>query len=218
MGRQMAFYQERWISIAYVQRKAEEDSCAVANISAPRARGRGCSQADRHARSIGLYRKSIFPRREIAKKDRALRQITDRRTIRVNYRGSCIDITAGWIHLTKKPYPCHTRSSWRKLRLRRGPRRLRRGAARKGEDAEDEPDRSETKTDHDHSFIIVVRAGGHCWTSLGFADIWTEYIRVSAYVSQPPATWGVVPRMPWRSNGPTRPIPDRAFRESGTGS
>ncbi len=79
----------------------------------------------RSGSSVGLYRKSIFPWREITKKDGALRHIADRRTIRVNYGGSCIDITGCRIHLAKKPHPCHTRSSWRKLRLRRGPCRLR---------------------------------------------------------------------------------------------
>ena len=87
------------------------------------------------------------------------------RTIRVNYGGSCIDITGRWIHLAKKPYPCHTRCNWRILRLRRGPYRLWRGAARKGKDADGEPDRSkETKADHHRS------SDYRCWGRRALLD------------------------------------------------
>jgi len=124
----------------------------------------------RSGSSVGLYRKSIFSWREIAKKDRALRHIADRRTIRVDYGGSCIDITGCRIRLAKKTTPCHTRSSWRKLRLTRGPCRLRRGAARKGKDAEGERDRCETLLRATPSSAHESR-GPSCWWRLTSAYI-----------------------------------------------
>src|SRR5271169_4878443 len=114
----------------------------------------------RSGSSVGLDCKPVLSWREIRKKDRALRQFADRRTIRVNDWGSRIDIASRRIRLTEKPYSCHVRSNCRKLYLRGGRCRLR-GTAPKRQDAQAEPYRSKGPiSDHNHILPSSLRPRG----------------------------------------------------------
>ena len=67
--------------------------------------------------SEGLDRKPVLSRREIVEKRGPLRNLTDGRAIRVNYRLRCINIAPCRIRLPEEPHSSHPGSDRWRLRL-----------------------------------------------------------------------------------------------------